>query len=208
MPEVTEQDFPELNEEDVDPNPFRQFGNWFALAESAVSILPNAMTLATVSEHGTPAARVVLLKEFDENGFVFYTNYDSRKGIELSANPAAALCFYWSVLGKQIRINGTVTRTSREESDAYFHTRPLDSQLGAWASNQSEVIESRDVLERRMEEAVKKYGEQIPTPEHWGGYRLAPTLFEFWQNRASRLHDRIRYRLDPQGMWIIERLAP
>jgi pyridoxamine 5'-phosphate oxidase len=174
-----------------------------------VPILPNAMTLATATKDGTPSARVVLLKDFDESGFVFYTNYDSAKGKELDENPVAALCFYWSELGRQIRISGTVTKTSREESEAYFHTRPIDSQLGAWASDQSEVIAGRAVLEAKMEEMSTKYKDKIiPLPPYWGGYRVAPVVIEFWQNRSSRLHDRIRYRLVDRTRWVVERLAP
>jgi pyridoxamine 5'-phosphate oxidase len=198
-----------LDEAEVDPNPIKQFAIWFKQAEAAVPILPNAMTLATATREGTPSARVVLLKDFDEGGFVFYTNYESAKGKELDENPVAALCFYWSELGRQVRITGTITKTSREESEAYFHTRPIDSQLGAWASNQSEVISSRTALEDKMEEMLNKYeGRRIPLPPYWGGYRVAPIEFEFWQNRESRLHDRIRYRLDHTGQWMIERLAP
>ena len=198
-----------LDEKEVDSSPFKQFEIWFKQAEAAVPILPNAMTLATATKDGTPSARVVLLKDFDESGFVFYTNYDSAKGKELDENPGAALCFYWSELGRQVRITGTVARTSREESEAYFHTRPIDSQLGAWASNQSEVITGRAVLEAKMEEMSTKYeGKHIPLPPYWGGYRLAPAVIEFWQNRASRLHDRIRYRLVDEARWVVERLAP
>ena len=202
-------EFPPLNEEEVDPNPFRQFEKWFRQAEAAVPILPNAMTLATATKEGVPSTRVVLLKDFDEHGFVFYTNYYSQKGTELDENPIAALSFYWPQPARQVRITGTATRTARSESEAYFHTRPLDSQLGAWASNQSEVISSRDVLERRMEDLLKEYeGKLIPLPPYWGGYRVAPFLFEFWQNRPSRLHDRLRYKLGSAGEWVIERLAP
>jgi pyridoxamine 5'-phosphate oxidase len=198
-----------LDEKEVDSSPFKQFEIWFKQAEAAVPILPNAMTLATATKDGTPSARVVLLKDFDESGFVFYTNYDSAKGKELDENPVAALCFYWSELGRQIRISGTVTRTSREESEAYFHTRPIDSQLGAWASDQSEVIAGRAVLEAKMEEMSTKYKDKIiPLPPYWGGYRVAPVVIEFWQNRSSRLHDRIRYRLVDRTRWVVERLAP
>jgi len=201
--------FPALNEEDADPNPFAQFEKWFKEAEAKVPILPNAMTLATATKDGVPSARVVLLKGFDEQGFVFYTNYSSQKGQELSQNPIASLSFYWAEPARQVRITGTVTKTSRSESEVYFQTRPIDSQLGAWASNQSEVISGRDVLEQRMEELLKQYeGKRIPLPPYWGGYRLAPYVFEFWQNRASRLHDRLRYRLGDAGEWVIERLAP
>jgi len=198
-----------LDEKEVDSSPFKQFEIWFKQAETAVPILPNAMTLATATKDGTPSARVVLLKDFDENGFVFFTNYDSAKGKELDENPVAALCFYWSELGRQVRISGTIARTSREESEAYFHTRPIDSQLGAWASNQSEVIAERAVLEAKMEEMSTKYeGKVIPLPPYWGGYRVAPVVIEFWQNRSSRLHDRIRYRLVDGVRWVVERLAP
>lgn len=198
-----------LDEKEVDPSPFKQFEIWFKQAEAAVPILPNAMTLATAAKDGTPSARVVLLKDFDESGFVFYTNYDSAKGKELDKNPVAALCFYWSELGRQVRITGTVTKTSREESESYFRTRPIDSQLGAWASNQSEVITGRAVLEAKMEAMVKKYeGKVIPLPPYWGGYRVAPVVIEFWQNRSSRLHDRIRYKLVDGARWVVERLAP
>jgi len=209
MPHPTQSEFPELNEKDVDPSPFKQFEKWFKQAESAVPILPNAMTLATATGDGKPSARVVLLKDFDEHGFVFYTNYESQKGTELDENPVAALCFYWAALGRQVRITGTTTRTSNEESEAYFQTRPIDSQLGAWVSNQSEVISSRKVLEEKMAELLKKHeSERIPLPPYWGGYRVAPFMFEFWQNRASRLHDRIRYRRLSDSNWAIERLAP
>ena len=209
MSNPSQSEFPALNEEDADPDPFKQFELWFKQAETAVSILPNAMTLATATKEGVPSARVVLLKDFDEQGFVFYTNYDSQKGGELDENPIASLSFYWREPARQVRITGTATRTSRSESEAYFHTRPLDSQLGAWASNQSEVIGSREVLERRMEELMKEHdGRQIPLPPYWGGYRVAPFVFEFWQNRASRLHDRLRYKLGSEGLWVIERLAP
>lgn len=198
-----------LDEKEVDSSPFRQFEIWFKQAEAAVPILPNAMTLATATKDGTPSARVVLLKDFDESGFVFYTNYESAKGKELEANPVAALCFYWSELGRQVRITGTIARTSREESDAYFHTRPIDSQLGAWASNQSEVIAGRAALLAKMEEMSTKYeGKNIPLPPYWGGYRVTPVVIEFWQNRSSRLHDRIRYRLVDGARWVIERLEP
>jgi pyridoxamine 5'-phosphate oxidase len=200
---------PPLNKSNVDADPFRQFDRWFADAQAAVPILPNAMTLATATRDGVPSARVVLLKGFDERGFVFYTNYESQKGRELDENPTAALVFYWPELARQVRITGRVTRTSREESEAYFQTRPLDSQLGALASRQSEVIPSREVLEAKMDELISEYRDKpIPLPPFWGGYRLAPVTIEFWQSRPSRLHDRLRYTRLADREWLIERLSP
>lgn len=198
-----------LNEAQADPNPFKQFEIWFQEAQRIVPILPNSMTLATTTKEGVPSSRVVLLKGFDERGFVFYTNYESQKGRELEANPICALSFYWPQLARQIRITGRVTRTTREESEAYFHTRPFDSQLGAWASNQSEVISGRDILEQRMAELIAQYeGNIVPLPPYWGGFRVEPYVFEFWQNRNSRLHDRLRYKPTEGGRWSIERLSP
>ena len=197
-----------LRRSDVDPNPFKQFGRWYDEALGADLILPNAMALATSTKSGIPSARMVLLKDFDERGFVFYTNYDSPKGHDLDENPYAALVFYWAALNHQIRIAGSVSRVSREESEAYFRTRPLDSRLGAWASNQSSVIPDRDVLEKRIKELVDEYQDnEVPLPPYWGGYRLAPDSIEFWLSRSSRLHDRLRYRRVGDE-WIIERLAP
>jgi len=208
MPDSNQPEYPALDETVVDLNPFKQFEKWFKDALAAVPILPNSMTLATSTKEGVPSARVVLLKDFDEQGFVFYTNYLSQKGKELDENPIASLSFYWPELARQVRITGAVARISRSESEAYFHTRPIDSQLGAWASNQSDVIDGREVLEQRMAELLKKYdGKNIPLPPYWGGYRVTPIVFEFWQSRASRLHDRLRYRL-VEGKWVIERLAP
>jgi pyridoxamine 5'-phosphate oxidase len=202
-------EMPELSEQSVDADPIKQFARWFTDAEAAGLKLPNAMTLATATADGVPSARVVLLKEFDRDGFVFYTNYESQKGCELDENPRAALCFYWADLDRQVRITGNVTRTTREESEEYFHTRPVDSQLGAWASRQSAVISSRDVLEQRMRELVRQYeGGAVPLPSYWGGYRLAPDRMEFWQNRLSRLHDRLRYTRQADGAWLVERLSP
>ncbi|HZM88050.1 MAG TPA: pyridoxamine 5'-phosphate oxidase [Blastocatellia bacterium] len=208
MPDSNQPEYPALDETVVDLNPFKQFEKWFKDAQAAVPILPNSMTLATSTKEGVPSARVVLLKDFDEQGFVFYTNYLSQKGKELDENPIASLSFYWPELARQVRITGAAARISRSESEAYFHTRPIDSQLGAWASNQSDVIDGREVLEQRMAELLKKYdGKNIPLPPYWGGYRVTPIVFEFWQSRASRLHDRLRYRL-VEGKWVIERLAP
>jgi len=208
MPDSHQPEYPALDETVVDSNPFKQFEKWFKDAQAAVPILPNSMTVATSTKEGAPSARVVLLKDFDERGFVFYTNYLSQKGKELDENPIASLSFYWPELARQVRITGAAARISRSESEAYFHTRPIDSQLGAWASNQSDVIDGREVLEQRMAELLKKYdGKNIPLPPYWGGYRVTPIVFEFWQSRASRLHDRLRYRL-VEGKWLIERLAP
>jgi pyridoxamine 5'-phosphate oxidase len=166
------------------------------------------MTLATADAAGRPSARMVLLKGFDERGFVFYTNYGSRKAGELDANPAAALVFWWPPLQRQVRVEGNVERVSREESEAYFRTRPLGSQLGAWASAQSQVIAGRAELERRLEELTARYGDgDVPLPPFWGGYRIRPEVVEFWQNRPNRLHDRLRYRRTPTG-WTIDRLSP
>jgi pyridoxamine 5'-phosphate oxidase len=200
---------PPLRKSDVDPSPFKEFQKWFERAIATIPILPNAMTLATVSRDGVPSSRVVLLKGFDENGFVFYTNYDSQKARELDENPVAALSFYWPELERQVRITGRVTRTSREESESYFRTRPRDSQLGAWASKQSEVVSNREVLEEKMARLIQEYeGREVPLPDYWGGYRLAPDSIEFWQGRPSRLHDRLRYTRQSNGEWLIERLSP
>jgi pyridoxamine 5'-phosphate oxidase len=166
------------------------------------------MTLATSTEDGRPSARIVLLKGFDASGIVFYTNYESRKGRELEENPRAALVFYWQPMKRQVRIEGKVEKASAEESDAYFQSRPVGARLGAWASRQSETVKSRRALETRFEEFAKRFREEVPRPQHWGGYRLRPTEVEFWQGRANRLHDRIRYRLQKDGSWRMERLAP
>jgi pyridoxamine 5'-phosphate oxidase len=194
---------------DVNPDPVRQFQTWFAQALDAKLPEPNAMTLATVDGQGRPSARIVLIKGVDERGFVFFTNYESRKGRELAVNPAASLLFHWIELERQVRIEGRVEKTSDEESDAYYASRPLGSRIGAWASDQSEPLESREALEAREREMIAKYGDQPPRPPHWGGYRLVPDTIEFWQGRPSRLHDRIVYtRDDAGGAWRIARLAP
>lgn len=199
-----------LYETDADANPFRQFQRWLDHALASVPAPdPTAMTLATVNADGKPAARVVLLKSFDENGLVFFTNYESRKGQELAARPFAALIFWWGALERQIRIEGRVEKVAPEMSDHYFHSRPRGSQLGALASDQSQVIINREVLEQRLEILTRQYAEsEVPRPPQWGGYRVIPDLFEFWQGRADRLHDRLRYRRQGDSSWQIERLAP
>ena len=197
----------ELSEEASHADPLRQFEQWLNEAIAAEIPEPNAMTLATVGSDLRPSTRIVLIKGYDERGIVFYTNYESRKGRELAGNPFAALQFHWVELERVVRIEGRVEKASAEESDAYFHSRPLDSRIGAWASPQSEVIASRSVLVAN----AAKYGAQFmlkpPRPPHWGGYRLVPDQWQFWQGRKSRLHDRLRYTLDA-GQWLRERLAP
>jgi pyridoxamine 5'-phosphate oxidase len=194
---------------DLDPNPVRQFGNWFTAAIEAGIHDVNAMSLATAGRDGRPSVRIVLLKSFDQEGFVFFTNYESTKGKQLEANPHAALGFYWIELDRQIRISGKVERTSREESQAYFHSRPVGSQLSAWASRQSEVIDGQRVLDARMAKMTERFGDKpIPLPPHWGGYRLKPDKIEFWQGRPNRLHDRFRYTRRADESWQIDRLAP
>ena len=198
-----------LRRRDLDPNPIKQFGNWFTAAIEAGIRDVNAMSLATASADGRPSVRIVLLKEFDHDGFVFFTNYQSEKGRQLEANPHAALAFYWIELDRQIRVSGTVEKTSHGESERYFHSRPPGSQLGAWASRQSEVLDARRVLDARMAEITERFADKpIPLPPHWGGFRLKPDTIEFWQGRPDRLHDRFRYTLQSNGTWLIDRLAP
>jgi len=198
-----------LRRRDLDPDPIKQFSNWFTAAIEAGIRDINAMSLATATPDGRPSVRIVLLKGFDQDGFVFFTNYQSEKGKQLDANPRAALGFYWIELDRQIRVNGTLEKTSREESEHYFHSRPPGSQLGAWASRQSEVIDGRRVLDARMAEVTERYRDKpIPLPPHWGGYRLNPEAIEFWQGRANRLHDRFRYTRSADGTWRVERLSP
>lgn len=194
----------ELLEQHADLDPLRQFGTWFREATESGSQVPEAVALATATPAGAPSARMVLLKEFGERGFVFFSNYESRKGRELEANPRAALLFYWDSLRRQVRIEGEVERVSREESDAYFRSRPSGARLSAWASRQSEVVGSREELEHAVGEMR---GQELETPAHWGGYLLRPDLFEFWQHREDRLHDRLRYRREGDS-WVRERLAP
>ncbi|MBR8314852.1 pyridoxamine 5'-phosphate oxidase [Burkholderia dolosa] len=199
-----------LDEADVAPDPFAQFDRWFNEALAAKLPEPNTMTLATVGADGRPSARIVLIKGVDERGFVFFTNYESRKGRELAAHPYAALLFYWIELERQVRIEGRIEKTSAEESDRYFASRPLGSRIGAWASEQSAVIDSRATLEAREKAVAERFGDDPPRPPHWGGYRVVPDAIEFWQGRPSRLHDRLLYTCDasaPQG-WTISRLSP
>lgn len=192
---------------DMDPDPLRQFARWMEDALAANLREPTAVTLATADADGSPSARTVLLKGY-EDGFVFYTNYHSRKARELDANPRAALVAYWAPFERQVVVAGVVARVSPEESDAYFRTRPRGSQIGAWASEQSSVIAGREVLERRFAELEREFaGRDVPRPPHWGGYRLTPDTITFWQGRPDRLHDRLRYRKHG-GRWVLERLAP
>ncbi|MGC4031432.1 MAG: pyridoxamine 5'-phosphate oxidase [Tepidisphaeraceae bacterium] len=196
-----------LDETDLAADPVEQFRLWFDEATAAKVVEPNAMTFATATPDGIPSARVLLLKEFDQDGFIFFTNYGSRKGRELLANPRGAMVFFWQPLERQVRIEGTVERVSREKSLSYFEVRPKASRLGAWASRQSDVVASREVIEQREAELTAEFGENIPLPDFWGGYVLKPTSIEFWQGRPGRLHDRLRYQ-KIAGVWKIDRLSP
>ena len=198
-----------LDEKRIDTDPIKQFQQWFDEAIAANLPMPDAMSLATVTPDGRPTARMVLLKQVDADGFIFFTNYQSSKAKQLEINPYAALVFYWTQLDRQVRVEGKVSKTSAEESAAYFKTRPRESQIGAWASPQSEVISAREVLEQRAHELADQYCDrEIDCPAHWGGFRLAPDRIEFWKSRVGRLHDRILYELQPDGSWTIRRLAP
>jgi pyridoxamine 5'-phosphate oxidase len=200
---------PGLNRGGIDRDPLKQFAKWYDEVRHGVSEQDAiSMTLATTSNDGKPSARIVLLKSFDDSGFVFYTNYQSRKGKEMADNPQACLLFYWSSLWRQVRIEGPVEKVSAAESEEYFKSRPRGSKLGAWASNQSEVVENRETLDAQFAELEKRFGEDVPRPPHWGGYRVRPNIIEFWQGQENRLHDRLRYRLVEDGMWVIERLGP
>jgi len=197
-----------LLESDVDPDPIRQFSVWFEQATKSGIMEPNAMSHATVSPDGQPSMRIVLLKGIDDRGFIFFTNYESRKGKDLEVNPKSSLLFFWGELERQVRIEGTIERIDKHSSKSYFDSRPEGSRVGAWSSNQSEIVASRDVLENRFDENMRRFaGKDIPMPDYWGGYRLVPAMLEFWQGRGSRMHDRIRYRLI-DGSWVIDRLSP
>jgi len=197
-----------LEENSVESNPIAQFARWYEVALASVKPLPNSVALATSTPAGHPSLRMVLLKGFDAHGFVFYTNYRSRKGRDLARNARASLLFYWGGLERQVRVDGLAAKVPARESDEYFATRPRGSQLSAWASAQSETVAGRAAIERRFAAFERKYPGAVPRPPHWGGYRLVPDVIEFWQGREDRLHDRIVYRRGPRGRWIIERLAP
>jgi pyridoxamine 5'-phosphate oxidase len=198
-----------LIKSDVHPDPIRQFSVWFDEAVEAVKADPNAVLLSTVSKMGKPSCRTVLLKGFNDMGFIFYTNYKSRKAHHIESQPSVALTFYWPELMRQIHIEGSAEKVSAEKSDAYFKTRPPSSKRSAWASMQSDVVDSREQLEKQLKDVEKEYtGDEIPRPPHWGGYRVKPERIEFWQGRLNRLHDRICYTHRKDGEWVIERLSP
>ncbi len=198
-----------LHERDLDPDPIAQFRIWLEEARAAGIAFPEAMTLATADAAGRPSARNVLLRGLDERGFVFFTNYQSRKAEQLAENPDAALVFLWKELERQVCVTGAVQRTSSEESEAYFRTRPREARLGAWASKQSRVAGSRQEVDAAYREMERRFpGEDVPLPEHWGGFRMRPEMIEFWKGRTHRLHDRLRYTRSPEGSWVIERLWP
>ena len=198
-----------LVDNDLDPSPLRQFERWFEEAKQQQPRHPEAMTVSTASQDGVVSSRICLLKGLDQHGFVFFTNYNSRKAGQISENPRVSLCFFWSVLDRQVRVEGAAVKVTEEESDAYFATRPRGSQLGAWASNQSTVIPGRGDLEHRFHELETTYRDRpVPRPPHWGGFRVIPLEIEFWQGRDDRLHDRFIYRLREHKDWVIERLSP
>ncbi|MBI4027127.1 MAG: pyridoxamine 5'-phosphate oxidase [Verrucomicrobia bacterium] len=198
-----------LRRRELDPNPFQQFQKWFQQVLATQLTEPNAMTLATADKEGRPSARIVLLKGVDDRGFVFYTNYESRKGRDLAENPHAALVFYWTELERQVCVTGEVARVAREESEAYFKSRPMLNRVGAWVSKQSQVMSGREALEQGFKMMVETYRDrEIPLPPNWGGFRLSPQTIEFWQGRPSRLHDRFRYSRQADNAWRIERLWP
>jgi pyridoxamine 5'-phosphate oxidase len=196
-----------MDERDLDPDPLRQFERWFEEARAGGVAVPEAMTLATATADGRPSARMVLLKGVDERGFGFHTNYESRKGAELAENPRAALLFHWQPPGRQVRVEGAVERSTHAESEAYFRTRPLASRLAAWASAQSRPLSGREELDRLYADAAAEHGDDVPLPPHWGGFRVVPDAYEFWEHGDDRLHDRVRYERDGNG-WSRVRLAP
>ncbi len=199
----------EFDESKASKNPFEEFGYWMDEALKAEVSEPNAVTLATCSSDGKPTARVVLLRGFDEKGFVFFTNYNSRKGDEIDANPNVCLNFFWTEIGRQVRIQGVASKIPSADSEEYFNSRPRESQIGAWASYQSEELESAQELKEKVAEIEKRYeGRDVPRPEHWGGYCVSPDYIEFWQGRMSRLHDRLVYSRDDSGIWTLGRLSP
>ena len=201
--------FDKLHTETLDKDPFQQFREWFQVVLDSDIFEPNAMALATADQAGKPSMRMVLLKSFDEDGFVFFTNYESRKGRDLSKNKSVALLFWWEFMQRQVRIEGRVEKISAAESDAYFSTRPRDSQISAWASSQSHPLDDRQVLEQKVADLKRRFeGKTVVRPEYWGGYRITPDVFEFWQGRTNRLHDRFRYEKRNRGQWHIQRLYP